>query len=214
MNLALLAVPNVIEKPVKVLKNAVKSRKLAKAVDKLVTNTQLTAKSQPSPSITFKTPPKKEPPTIKITGKDIELNNLIDRFNKFADYYGYTKVPSGADLSEAEKIMKNVFDQHNTFYRGLALPSMDCDVAEVVAAIGANKSSADQLNYLAKAGRKGDTYVSPGSNAAMYGDGQNVAILRRKYNLGENPKTWLADADFDFTDTPATHLIGLGVNYP
>ena len=108
LNLALLAVPNVIEKPVKVLKNAVKSRKLAKAVDKLVTNTQLTAKSQPSPSITFKTPPKKEPPTIKITGKDIELNNLIDRFNKFAAYYGYTKVPSGADLSEAEKIMKNV----------------------------------------------------------------------------------------------------------
>lgn len=148
---------------------------------------------------------------LSLTGKDFEVYNLVDRYNKWAEFYGYQKIPKNTPLKEIEPLMKSTFDRHNTFYRGLRLPVGE-DLTEVKKVLGENATEQDILNYIATTGRKGDTYATPFSNAGIYGN--DVAILRRKYRLGEDPQTWLKDADFDYTDTPATQTITTGVNYP
>lgn len=149
--------------------------------------------------------------TLSLTGKDFGVYNLVDRYNKWAEFYGYQKILKDTPLKEIEPLMKSTFDRHNTFYRGLRLPVGE-DLTEVKKVLGENATEQDILNYIATTGRKGDTYATPFSNAGIYGN--DVAILRRKYRLGEDPQTWLKDADFDYTDTPATQTITTGVNYP
>lgn len=53
--------------------------------------------------------------------------------------------------------------------------------------------------YIATHGRPGDSavFVSPLPNAGIYGSTGKTAVVRRNYSLGENPATWLRDADFE-----------------
>lgn len=98
----------------------------------------------------------------------------------------------------------------------MELPTSTQDIADVKAALGENATHQQIFDYLAKVGRGNNTYVSPNSlYAPMYGDHKHVAIIRRNYKLGENPKTWIDDADFTIIDTPATQGNKSGtVGYP
>lgn len=149
--------------------------------------------------------------TLSISGKDIAVYKLLPRYNKWAEFYGYPKISTETPIKDIESLMKKSFEKHNRFYRGLRMPIGE-DLDNVKKFLGENASNKDIMNYIASMGRPGDTYASPLSNAGMYGN--DVAILRRKFTLGEDPKTWLDDVDFNYTDTPATHTINTGVNYP
>lgn len=149
--------------------------------------------------------------TLSISGKDIAVYNLLPRYNRWAKFYGYPEISTETPIKDIEFLMKKSFEKHNRFYRGLQMPVGE-DLDNVKKILGKNASSEDIMNYIASIGRSGDTYATPLSNAGIYGN--DVAILRRKFTLGEDPKTWLDDVDFNYTDTPATHTINTGVNYP
>ena len=217
LNAGMLFVPNLIEKPIRWVNKGIKSRKLAKSLNKIdLENLKFKENINNKNIITDLNINKpNNVSTINIDGTDIEIHKLKERFNKWADYYGYDKLPENIKLDEIENFMKSTFDKHNTYYRGLTLPYTPEDIAKVKTVLGENASDEEILNYLAKTGRPGGTFVSPVSNAAIYGDNKNVAILRRKYNLGENPKTWLDDADFNITDEGIKENIEKGIiSYP
>ena len=137
--------------------------------------------------------------TKSISGKDVEVQALRNRFNKWAEYYGYDTIPESASIEEAENIMKKTFDRHNTFFRGVHPPGTKEDVAHLEEMFGEGFNIEDAYPYIATHGRPGDgaVFVSPLSNAGIYGSTGKTAVVRRNYSLGENPRTWLQDADFE-----------------
>ena len=145
-----------------------------------------------------------------------ELEELVPRYNKFAEYYQYPQVPEGTSLGEAEQIIKNGLDRHNTFYRGLHMPSEE-ETAAIRNIIGKNATDREVLEYLAKVGSRDpyNTYLSLDDRAGQYARNADIAILKRKYKLGDSPSTWIEDADFVYDTTPATGVVKKGsVNYP
>ena len=137
--------------------------------------------------------------TKAITGKDVEIQALRNRFNKWAEYYGYDTIPESMSVEDAEKLMRKTFDRHNTFFRGVHAPSSPEDIAHLEEMFGKGYNIEDAYPYIATHGRPGDgaVFVSPQSNAGIYGSTGRTAVVRRNYSLGENPKTWLQDADFE-----------------
>lgn len=145
-----------------------------------------------------------------------EIQNLIPRYNKFAEYYGYNTVPEGVSTQEAENLIKEGLKQHNTFYRGLTYPEGE-KLEAVKKVLGENASREEIMDYLAKSGSRdpNNTYFSLDERANQYARTGDVARYTRKYTLGDNPATWLEDADFAFDTTPATSFAPRGsVNYP
>ena len=145
-----------------------------------------------------------------------EIQNLVPRYNKFAEYYGYDTVPEGVSAQEAENLIKEGLKQHNTFYRGLTYPEGE-KLEAVKKVLGENASREEVMDYLAKAGSRdpNNTYFSLDERANQYARTGDVARYTRKYTLGDNPATWLEDADFAFDTTPATSFAPRGsVNYP
>lgn len=142
------------------------------------------------------------------------IKGLIPRFNKFAEYYGYTPVGKGASIAEAERVIKAGLKQHNTFYRGLSVPK---DKSTINKALGKEATEKEVLEYMAKNGSidPNNTYFSPDNRASQYARQGDVAVVTRKYKLGEDPYTWLDDADFVYNTTPATSVAPKGqINYP
>ena len=158
------------------------------------------------------TPGLKNPKAI--INKTNEIKSLIPRYNNFAKFYGYDAVPNGADIKQAEQIIRQGLKQHNTFYRGLTVPK---DKSSINKALEKQVTDEEALEYMAKRGSKNpnNTYFSPDERAAQYTKNGKVAVVTRKYSLGENPQTWLDDADFIYDTTSATSMAPKGyVNYP
>ena len=128
-----------------------------------------------------------------------KIPDLVPRFNKWAQYYGYDTVPESASLIDAVDIMKNTFKRHNTFFRGVHEPSAIEDITRLENLFGRGYNIEDAYPYIATHGRPGDgaVFVSPLSNAGIYGSTGKTAVVRRKYKLGSDPSKWLQEADFD-----------------
>ena len=128
-----------------------------------------------------------------------QIPDLIPRFNKWAQYYGYETIPESTFIQDAVNIMKNTFKRHNTFFRGVHNPDIPEDASRIEALFGKDYDIDDVYKYVATHGRPGDNavFISPLSNAGIYGSTGKTAIVRRRFKLGKNPETWLHDADFD-----------------
>ena len=128
-----------------------------------------------------------------------QIEALRPRFNKWAEYYGYDQIPESVGLEDAVDIMKNTFKRHNTFFRGVHKPDSSEDITHIESLFGKDYNLDDIYKYVATHGRPGDNavFVSPLSNAGIYGSTGKTAIVRRRFKLGKNPETWLQDADFD-----------------
>lgn len=143
-----------------------------------------------------------------------QIKSLVPRYNAFAKFYGYDPVPNEASIEQAEKVIRQGLKQHNTFYRGLDVPK---DKSSINKVLGKEATDEEVLDYMARNGSRdpNNTYFSPDARAAQYTRNGNVAVVTRKYNLGENPSTWLDDADFVYNAAPATTVAPKGqVNYP
>lgn len=151
-----------------------------------------------------------------ILSKTNSIKALIPKYNKFAKYYGYDIIPDGTSIDDAEKLIKTGLDRHNTFYRGITMPE-EQDVVAIKNIIGKNATDREVLEYLIRKGSRNpnNTYLSPDARSAFYAKDGDIAILKRKYKLGDNPENWLKDADFKYDTTPATKLAPENtVNYP
>ena len=128
-----------------------------------------------------------------------QIPDLIPRFNKWAQYYGYESIPESKNIQDAVNIMKNTFKRHNTFFRGVHKPDIPEDASRIEALFGKDYDLDDVYKYVATHGRPGDNavFISPLSNAGIYGSTGKTAIVRRRFKLSKNPETWLRDADFD-----------------
>lgn len=128
-----------------------------------------------------------------------QIEALRPRFNKWAEYYGYDQIPESVGLENAVDIMKNIFKRHNTFFRGVHKPDTPEDIAHIESLFGKDYNLDNVYKYVATHGRPGDNavFVSPSSNAGIYGSTGKTAIVRRRFKLGRDPETWLQDADFD-----------------
>ena len=137
--------------------------------------------------------------TKSISGKDVEVQALRKRFNKWAEYYGYDTIPESMSVEDAEKAMKKTFDRHNTFFRGVHMPDRPADIAHLEEVFGPGYTEQQAFPYIATHARpeEAGVFVSPASNAGIYGGSGKTAVVRRGYSLGENPQTWLKDADFE-----------------
>lgn len=137
--------------------------------------------------------------TKSISGKDVEVQALRKRFNKWAEYYGYDTIPESMSVEDAEKAMKKTFDRHNTFFRGVHMPDRPADIAHLEEVFGPGYTEQQVFPYIATHARpeEAGVFVSPASNAGIYGGSGKTAVVRRGYSLGENPQTWLKDADFE-----------------
>lgn len=87
--------------------------------------------------------------------------------------------------------MKNTFKRHNTFFRGVHNPDIPEDASRIEALFGKDYDLDDVYKYVATHGRPGDNavFISPLSNAGIYGSTGKTAIVRRRFKLGKNPET-------------------------
>lgn len=127
-----------------------------------------------------------------------QVPDLIPRFNKWAQYYGYGTIPESTSMQDSVNIMKNTFKRHNTFFRGLTVP-YGKDANELERVLGKNFKEDQAYAHMATTPREGDSavFASPVGNALIYGGNGKTAIIRRNYSLGKEPEKWLKDADFD-----------------
>ena len=121
--------------------------------------------------------------TLPINDAITQINKYkqISAFNKFAKKYGYDEILdlniSDSDLDVATKRMLH---QHNTFYRGVRSSDETNSLAKQ---LGISEDEA--LKIAATTPRSGEShvFVSPTSNARIYGGG-SVAEVRRPFVLG------------------------------
>ena len=120
----------------------------------------------------------------------------IKRFNTFAKKYGYEEIGEGVSDEVLDKATKEMLERHNTFFRGVR-PSEE--VTNLATKLGISEEEA--LKIAATTPRAGEThvFVSPTSNAGIYGGGEYVAQVRRPYELGNDRTQWFNEANFEIT---------------
>ena len=182
-------------------KNA-KGRIIGRELEDIINNTSLnnTTFEIPKTHIQIATTHSNIPSSTRgISPRNIAMAPMIERFNNWANYYGYKPIKKGASFKSAESTMKNTFNRHNTFFRGVVKPYTPEDIAEIEKMLGKNASEDEILQYVSTHPRESDPgmFISPTTNAAIYGGAGKTAMIRRKFSLGSNPKTWIDDADFD-----------------
>ena len=121
-------------------------------------------------------------------------------FNSFAEKYGYDKLPKGVSREEADELAKQMIARHNTYARGVTKPIDSNDIQSVRKTLGENASDEDILKYVATHRRNEDDvlWVTPYDNASIYGEGK-AALVRRRYNLGDDRLKWFKEGDFDIS---------------
>lgn len=109
----------------------------------------------------------------------------------FASEIPYESIPDNATIPEAKRIIENTMRRHNQFYRGVTKPVLNEDVSLV-------KGLSDEEALIqATQPRPGDgVWITPASNAFIYGSNGKTALLRRPYKLGKNPMNWIKEGDF------------------
>ena len=109
----------------------------------------------------------------------------------FASEIPYESIPDNATIPEAKRIIENTMRRHNQFYRGVTKPVLNEDISLV-------KGLSDEEALIqATQPRPGDgVWITPASNAFIYGSNGKTALLRRPYKLGKNPMNWIKEGDF------------------
>lgn len=123
----------------------------------------------------------------------VAKSEQITRFNKFAKKYGYPEITDlSMSNSRLDELTKNMLERHNTYYRGVV---MTPEVEELAKTL--NISNEEALKIAATTPRKGEShvFVSPVSNAGIYGGG-TPAKIRRPYKLGPDRTKWFNEANF------------------
>ena len=110
----------------------------------------------------------------------------------FASEIPYESIPDNATISEAKRIIENTMRRHNQFYRGVTKPVLNEDISLVK-----GLSDEEALIQATQPRRPGDgVWITPASNAFIYGSNGKTALLRRPYKLGKNPMNWIKEGDF------------------
>ena len=110
----------------------------------------------------------------------------------FASEIPYESIPDNATIPEAKRIIENTMRRHNQFYRGVAKPVLKEDISLVK-----GLSDEEALIRATQPRRPGDgVWITPASNAFIYGSNGKTALLRRPYKLGKNPMNWIKEGDF------------------
>lgn len=133
-----------------------------------------------------------------------EQQQLLQEANAFAQKYGYNTF-NKADFTQAEleSYIKQMIKQHNTFYRGVAMPTGE-DLQSVKNILGPTATEEDILKYVSTHGRTKENgkqanpvlFISPFDNAKIYGSNGRTSEITRPYTLGLDRKSWIKNAEY------------------
>lgn len=132
---------------------------------------------------------------------------LLDIMDEFAEKYGYPKSDRSTILSnrKTNKQARDLIARHNTYLRGVQpYGSEPGDLELVQEILGKNITSEEFMKYAATHNRpnyKG-MWISPASNAFIYGGDGKTAFVRRNYKLGKNRNNWFTEGDFNIKPNP------------
>lgn len=132
---------------------------------------------------------------------------LLDIMDEFAEKYGYPKADRSTILSnrKTNKQVRDLIARHNTYLRGVhPYGSEPGDLELVQKILGKNITSEEFMKYAATHNRpnyKG-IWISPESNAFIYGGDGKTALVRRYYKLGKNRNNWFMEGDFNIKPNP------------
>jgi hypothetical protein len=100
------------------------------------------------------------------------------------------------------KQVRDVIARHNTFARGVQMPTDPEDIENIRKIFGddwMNKKD-EVLKYVATHVRPNyeGFFIAPTENAGMYGNNSkgSLNLVRRKYKLGKDRNKWFEEGDF------------------
>lgn len=117
----------------------------------------------------------------------------------FANKYGYdiSDIPKGAPTKELERYARDLIAKHNSYYRGVEMPTLSSDKALLEARLGSNPTVDEIYQSMITTPRPNDVlWISPGANAGIYGGGGRTGIVSRPYSLGTDRTQWFDEGDF------------------
>ena len=134
--------------------------------------------------------------------ENIAFRNQI---NEFANKYGYE--PIGEDVTDPEvleRYARSMISKHNSFYRGVHMPYNEDDIAIIHKVLGASPTEEQVLQYVATHPRSNQDpmFISPRSNAGIYGGNGKTAIISRPYKLGLDRTKWFTEGDYPIYQAP------------
>lgn len=157
--------------------------------------------------------------------KMAENNKLLDLLDAFSQKHAVAEIGDNnmkdvvltypkADRNtitsnrRTNKQIRNVIARHNTFARGVQMPTAPEDIERIRKIFGddwMNKKD-EVLKYVATHVRPGDgLYISPLKNSSIYGNESrgSLNLVRRKYKLGKDRSKWFEEGDFVLQLNPA-----------
>lgn len=200
------------------VRNNIAARAITKQIDSVspVINQQIKPKQ-----ITINTTPS-TPKNNKLWNKLVkktmksEKDVFIDKFNDFANKYGYPTITNNISYGEAKYLAKRMLNRHNQFTRGVTSHNnmsfrglQDEDLLRFIAEHGRDNEA---VFTAPRAGYCGSRCIKPDSR------GKNF-IMRRVYKLGDDPLKWFDEGDFplslsDYTNhAPGVHGLGTSARY-
>lgn len=128
--------------------------------------------------------------------------DLMNQLDEFADKYGYSKANRNTILSnrKTNKQVRGLIARHNTYMRGVEPYGFESDdILNTKRILGDNMTREDFLKYAATHRRSPDQgiWISPESNAFMYGGRGETVYVRRPYKLGNDRSKWIREGDFN-----------------
>lgn len=134
--------------------------------------------------------------------ENIAFRNQI---NEFANKYGYE--PIGEEVTDPdvlERYARAMISKHNSFYRGVHMPYNEDDIAIIHKALGVSPTEEQVLQYVATHPRSNQDvmFISPRSNAGIYGSNGKTAIISRPYKLGSDRTKWFTEGDYPIYQAP------------
>lgn len=164
-----------------------------------------------------------------LAAKIAENNRLLDLLDEFSQKHAIKDLIAGTDGWEdvvltypkadrttvtsnrrTNKQIRDAIARHNTFARGVQMPSSPEDIEHIRSVFGDDwmDKQDEVLKYIATHQRPGTGgfFIAPTGNAAMYGNERNglgrVNLIRRKYKLGKDRSKWFDEGDFVFQQHP------------
>jgi hypothetical protein len=137
-------------------------------------------------------------------GKMIENNKFLDLVDEFAKKHGYPLTDRSVITStrRTNKHARKILARHNTYARGIRPTTLEPDIKYIKSQIGDNFTEEQALRFMATHPHKyspeevSTLWISPESNAFIYGGDSKTAAIRRMYKLSPNRNNWMSDADF------------------
>ena len=128
-----------------------------------------------------------------------EENKLFrEQINAFAKKYGYEQVPNDLPDTELNTYARELIERHNSFYRGVEMPYLNEDKVSIIQKLGPEATQEQILRYVATHPRQpGDPlFISPQSNAGIYGSNGRTAVVKRPYHLSQDRTQWFLEGDY------------------